>query len=311
MVKSRIKQRATKRRASRAKHSKRVAEKFFIFNVDRRAYGENSPRHVRADINYESRTRRVSDLVGLIVKWGGFQYSEAFDALWGVDPVSGVGWASVLAKQAAVSSWLSDELKNMKSVGAAPVRTGRALSPLDIADIAMTMVECCLSDVLGDDLICLLQKLLNVDRRRKSLAESRHDRFYRAADLEAQGALRGRKCGVNELARSVSVSPSAIVAWKKTTVFQEEVAACQDCWKRCLDEYFQMIKAENPELPDEEAFTRAFEMYDEDKQIMPSRGYATVSLATAREIERVEKLNYNVPLNELDDLIYSIRGGKV
>jgi hypothetical protein len=38
-------------------------------------------------------------------------------------------------------------------------------------------------------------------------------------------------------------------------------------------------------------------------------GYAVVSAATAREIERIEKLNYNVPLSELEAVLYSIHSG--
>jgi hypothetical protein len=185
------------------------------------------------------------------------------------------------AKRAAIARWLSVELSKTRhsesKPGAAPVlraysgmqrrkevrspkESKLALSRLTIADIAMSMVEQ-FSDELGDELICLLQELLGVDRHRKTVAKSRSDRFRTAVTIVAQYALRGRTFGVNELARLVSVSHQTIVAWNNSAAFQENVAGEQDYWDRYLrDRYFPVIKTEKPDISDQEAFARAFEM---------------------------------------------------
>jgi hypothetical protein len=187
------------------------------------------------------------------------------------------------AKRAAIARWLSEELTKTRhsesKPGAAPVlraysgmqsqketrspkESKLALSRLTIADIAMSMVEQ-FSDELGDELICLLQELLGVDRHRKTVAKSRSDRFRTAVAIVAQYALRGRTFGVNELARLVSVSHQTIMAWNNSTVFQENVAGEQNYWGRYLrDRYFPVIKTEKPDISDQEAFARAFEMCD-------------------------------------------------
>jgi hypothetical protein len=45
------------------------------------------------------------------------------------------------------------------------------------------------------------------------------------------------------------------------------------------------------------------------EEVYASCGYAVVSAATAREVERIEKLNYNVPLSELEAVLYAIHSG--
>ena len=47
-------------------------------------------------------------------------------------------------------------------------------------------------------------------------------------------------------------------------------------------------------------------MRAEFEELLARNRIALVSHATAREIDRIEKLNYNVPLSELQDVLYAI-----
>jgi hypothetical protein len=105
---------------------------------------------------------------------------------------------------------------------------GSAISPLDIADLAITMLECPSGAYApGENQLRLLKKLLNVDRHRASIAEkpAYRNEFTQAARFEAQGLLRRKTYGVRELAKRVSVSPSTIIAWRKSAEYQSRVEA--------------------------------------------------------------------------------------
>jgi hypothetical protein len=164
-------------------------------------------------------------------------------------------------KQAA-ARWLSGELRRLRAderkTGTAPVLKGNALSRLAIADLAMTMVEN-FADDIGDELVCLLQELLDIDWHRRALAERPSKEFEFAVQIVAQSELQGMKTiGVRELAKIVSVSPSTISGWQKCDEFQEAVAEKKRFWEfhRDLDK----IRADNPGIETSRAFKLAIEL---------------------------------------------------
>jgi hypothetical protein len=125
-----------------------------------------------------------------------------------------------------LSRWLSDELRKVrdgeKIVGRAPVLRREALSRLTIADIALTMLEC-LEEQVGENLICLTQELLDVDRHRSALADARTEAFENAAAIEGQSAASGKSIGVRQMARLVSVNPSTVTAWRRREDYKKSV----------------------------------------------------------------------------------------
>jgi hypothetical protein len=217
-------------------------------------------RHAMADVNLDGHFMRLSAHSTLIEKRGGFEKEAVALAL------VNSSWET----KEPLALWLSKELEFLREgevrVGAAPVRTGKALSRIEIADLALTMLECL--DV-GDNLLCLFQELLNVDRHRKDLATS--DRNMKsAAEIEAQFNLQGYPCGVQELARLVSVRPSSVTRWRRNDRYRKEVARNQRAFSEVLrDEYFEQIKRDYGPLTDVETFRHAFRMYAES---LPNRG---------------------------------------
>ena len=142
---------------------------------------------------YKSDYRRMTALQRLIVARGSFTSDEASRATWIYD--------TNLSERLAV--WLRDELarlRRLKKRGGAVVRGGKAISRLQIADIAMTIVE---NADLGDNLICLLLELMDLDRSRLSLAKNNSVARVEAATAEAWHAFKGyRAPGVRELSRT-------------------------------------------------------------------------------------------------------------
>ncbi len=53
----------------------------------------------------------------------------------------------------------------------------------------------------------------------------------------------------------------------------------------------------------EECFARAVSSY------LADRGFVIVGIETARAVEDIERANYEVPLGELEDVIYAIHAG--
>jgi hypothetical protein len=224
-------------------------------------YAPDWEQHVRADVSFDAYCRRMSELARLIETRGGFKHSEAMRAI--VGPYPDLPYPD---SQQAVASWLRGELKKLRDGerknGAAPARRGDTLSRLQVADLAIAMLEA-LSDEIGDELLCLFQELVDIDRHRRVLSEARSEQFGLAVAFEGQAALQGREFGVRELARIVSVSPATITAWRRSAQYQDAVASEKRVWGVLLREYFGTIKAEDPDLPEPQAFTRAFRMYGE------------------------------------------------
>ena len=157
--------------------------------------------------------RRLNALETLMIEKGHFSKEQATKATNDPSPIS----------KEPIASWLSAELKKLrefeKIVGKAPVLKGETLSRLVIADLAMTMVEMCALQP-GENLICLLQELLDVDRYRASQADKPSEAFQQAAQIDAQMAVQGKSIGVRQLAKMVSVNASTISGWRRNPDYQ-------------------------------------------------------------------------------------------
>jgi hypothetical protein len=163
----------------------------------------------------------------------------------------------------SVAAWLRTELKSLRDAertpGAAPVRRGKALSRIEISEIAVELLEC----IGGEQLIYLFQELLDIDRHRKSLADDQF-KLDQAAQIEATAELQGDSLGVRSLADRMSVSPSTVTRWRKSRPFLERVQFFKDILGRLLRyEYFERIKTDLPQATDAQCFRRAFQMYIE------------------------------------------------
>jgi hypothetical protein len=202
---------------------------------------------------FEAYSRRVSAHSKLLQERARLPDADASKAILHSDP----------ATKEVASLWLRGELYRLreqeKIVGAAPVLKEKLVSRLLIADLAMTMLECC---SVGDELIGLFAELLDVDRHRKALADNHSEAKQRAISIEAQTALTGRKLGVRQLAKVVAVAPATILTWRKSTAFQEQVELESRAFARVLrDHYFAKIQAEAPDISEHEAFAQAMELY--------------------------------------------------
>jgi hypothetical protein len=206
------------------------------------AENSNWPRHVFADVTLDAFLRRVSAHQQLLIKKGGFQSEQAVQALIAPDPES--------KEQVAV--WLSSELNKLREgercPGAAPMRRGQALPRAEMADLAMTMLEAC-ETAPGENLICLLQELLDVDRHRKALASKHSEKLERAAYVEAQYALEGRELGVRELARLLSVGPSTVNFWRSSKSYLEAIESAKRVLTSIDEKKLQTIRGRDPTSP--------------------------------------------------------------
>jgi hypothetical protein len=142
-------------------------------------------------------------LASLLVERGGFTTHEAWILLY-----DHPGDRLEIERRASI--WLLKEFqklpKGREASGASPVRRHGLLSPLDIADLAIAMLdyECPLHEKPPptEELIGLLAQLLGVTRHRETFANSdkRSREFSLAAQIDGQAALRGKTITVRELA---------------------------------------------------------------------------------------------------------------
>jgi hypothetical protein len=165
-------------------------------------------------------------LASLLVKRGGFTSQEAWILLY-----DHPGDRLEIERRASI--WLLDELqklpKGRDASGASPVRRHGLLSPLDIADLAIAMLDydCPLHEKPPPttELIGLLGQLLGVTRHRETFANSdkRSHKFSLAAQIDGQAALRGETVRVIDLTKLVSMSTGTIVAWRRSARYKELV----------------------------------------------------------------------------------------
>jgi hypothetical protein len=112
-------------------------------------------------------------------------------------------------------------------------------------------------------LVCLFQELLDVDRHRKAFSKNGVNQ-EKAGVFEAQARLRGVPLSVLQLATLVNVSPATIVSWKLSESYEEGVQSEMRHWREILAHYYARIRADYPEMSEEETFERAFELYGQD-----------------------------------------------
>jgi hypothetical protein len=163
----------------------------------------------------------------LLVKRGGFTTQEAMILLY-----DHPGDRVAIERRAAI--WLRDEFnkipKGKEAPGKAPKRRLGLLSPLEIADVAIAMLDYeCYADEKPpptNELIELLALLLDVRRHRDTLARSneRSRKFALAAQIDGQAAVGNSTVPVRVLAGLVSVSTGTIVTWRQSTRYKELVA---------------------------------------------------------------------------------------
>lgn len=165
-------------------------------------------------------------LMTLLVERGGFTRQEACIVLYDHP-------GDRVELERRVSIWLLKEYqklpKGREAVGAAPVRRHGLLSPLDIADLAIAILDydCPLDEKPPPtvELIGLLAHLLGVMRHREAFAksDSRSSKFSLAAQIDGQMALQEKTLAVRELAKLVTVSTGTIVTWRQSTRYKELV----------------------------------------------------------------------------------------
>jgi hypothetical protein len=223
--------------------------------VDYAHSAENSsdlPGHVRVDIKDEAFSR-LNALEKLIRERGGFQREEANLVL------ENTMWET----KERCARWLRTELELLREsearTGAAPVRNRQALSRIQIADLAVTMLGCL---EIGDNLLGLFQELLNVDRHRRELA-TRDVNLDKAAQIEAQLTLQGFPCGVQKLAKLASVRPSSVTRWRRSSKYRDKVESNRHLWSYLLRDEIERVTLEHGALTDEQVFRHAFRMSTE------------------------------------------------
>lgn len=88
---------------------------------------------------------------------------------------------------------------------------------------------------LPDNMICLLQELMHVDRHRRSLAHRNSIARMDAATIDARICFdRQQPLSVRQIAKLVSVSPSTILEWRKSPDYMQLVVDKQAMWKHRL-----------------------------------------------------------------------------
>jgi transposase-like protein len=195
------------------------------------------PGHVLADRSVDSFIRRMTHNENTLTEKGKFDSGAVMKALVNPEPET----------KEAVSTWLIEELGRLREgervAGQAPARRGETLSRIQIADIAMTMIEC-LDHSIGEKLICLLQALLDIDRHRLAFSKQQSREFEIAAAIEGQASAKGRLFGVREIARAVGVNPSTISAWRRDQKYKQDVGF----WKKMiLEPEFRLDVRKRPE----------------------------------------------------------------
>jgi hypothetical protein len=213
--------------------------------------------HVTKDVTLDAYMRRMDSLEKMLLNYGKFSRDAAVKALVNSDP----------ATKEAVAAWLRIELDRLRKaeakLGTAPVRRKLALSRLDIADAALTMVQA-IKGPCGNELLSLLQELLNVDRHRQQLFRHCSDLFEAAANFDAQLEIYEKNFSARELAKRVGVSQPTISAWRKSAQYKEMVALYRDVWQEGLEPIIEQIKAKNPGWPREQLVRSAFEKQSQE-----------------------------------------------
>jgi len=244
-------ERVKARKRFRASVEVRRRTKAKLIIAARAAQNDGWPQYLLPDGTGDAWFHRKSVDSDFIAGRGGFSHDVVTLAITDAD------WET----KESVAAWLRKELKLLREAetkpGAAPVRRGKTLSRIEISEIAIELLEC----LGGESLVCLFQELLDVDRHRKSLSDS-YIQLDRAAEIEAMAQLQALSLGVRALAKGMSISPSTVTRWRKSRSYWERVEFHKQIWASVLrDDYFEQIRAADPQATDSECYRRAFEMY--------------------------------------------------
>ncbi len=179
------------------------------------------PDHDRFDITDSAYYSRVGRLKLKLRKLGEFKVIDIVRIFDGTSREP--SWLpEILVTTEKVAKRLRSEIhqirKEQRITSKAPVLTGRTMSPVDIADIAISMLQH-INQAPGPELIALLMELLNLDSHRRNLAYQPNEKKQKAAQLEAINP----NLGVNELARKVDVANSTISRWKRDAFYKKMV----------------------------------------------------------------------------------------
>jgi hypothetical protein len=160
----------------------------------------------------ETSMRGHHSRLALLLRPAGFRDLEAFDLL---------SRGNVKLDERAIA-WLKDQLGRLKRAkpGTSPVRRRHTISRVQIADVALTMLE---RHNVPPGLVDLLSDLLNVKEHRAALTNSYQfdNRFRRMADLDIQAFLRDEKIlATRKMAETISVSTSTVHEWRNSEYYK-------------------------------------------------------------------------------------------
>jgi hypothetical protein len=208
--------------------------------------------HAIHDVDYENWKRRLNELRNILVERGHFSSVTATQALTDA-------WSESKEKAAR---WLRNELqfvrKEEQKVGSSPVRRGKLLSRLIIADLAITMLQF-LQEAPQENLVCLLQELLDVDRHRR--AQVQLESYFDAIKGEARARVLGKRFKVRRLAKRIGVSPSTITRWRKSKEYERDISALVRSHQEQIPSWIAS-EARNGKTDKAEALRRYFEIYE-------------------------------------------------
>ena len=222
-------------------HAECYAESFAEFKAKASKTFQSAEAFSEAESKFLAMAFHRYDLERLLVTRGRFTREEAWTLLWGYP-------GDRLQIERRASIWLLDELQKLPkkrgASGASPVRTRGLLSPLQISDLAIAMLDyhCPVDEndlaiainknppfdekpFPTTELIRLLAQLLSVTRHREMFANSDRNshEFLLAAQFDGEAARQGRTVPVRELAKMVSRSTGAIVTWRRSARYKELV----------------------------------------------------------------------------------------
>jgi hypothetical protein len=168
-----------------------------------------SPDYMRRHDTFDSYFHRQSAEANSLSKICGFDYFESLQALTNKDNDN---IAHLLRAELG-------KLRTLEKKGGANVRLGRVASRLEIADLALVLLENA-HQTMGENLFCLLEELLSVDRHRASLRVKNSAARDKAAAIDANHLIGKKKVlGVRALAKQLSVSPSTVTEWRRSSSY--------------------------------------------------------------------------------------------
>jgi hypothetical protein len=215
------------------------------------AFSGRWAHHDTQDLNFHSWSSRLNGLRDVIAEKGGFSRGVAARALVDPNPTS----------KEKVALWLRGKIQVLRRaewrVGVAPVLIGGSLSRPVIADITMTMLQF-LKAPPGENLICLLQELLGIDRHRRSLSERRGDAFLETMIVDALKSIQGVEFGVRDLASFVKVVPSTVTRWKRKPEYRSGVEELKEHYRKVVPRWIR--EGRRRRLSESDSFERAFTM---------------------------------------------------